>query len=82
LKNLETVKLKVENLREILKFLLLLVLSILTGEVILIYQILAFKVPVYMIVFNGVGLAVLYFVYVISKYVWERMESYLEEAYE
>ena len=78
MKKLEIVKLKVENLREVLKFLLLLVLSLLTGEVILFYQILISKVPVYMIIFNAVGLIVLYFVYIVAKFVWHEMEILME----
>jgi hypothetical protein len=79
LRELEIVKLKVENLREILKFLLLLTISILTGEVVLFYQILTMKVPAFLVVFNGIGIVILFFVYNVSKYVWDKMDKYVEE---
>ena len=79
MKNLEIVKIKIENLREILKFLLLLVLAILTGLVTLTFWILTKKVEVYFIIFVGIGLVVLWFLYLVIKFVWEKMENYLKE---
>lgn len=80
--NLEIVKIKIENLREVLKFLLLLVLTILTGIVTLAFWILTKKVESYFVIFVGVGLFVLWFLYLGIKFVWQEMENYLKEVNE
>jgi len=82
LTNLEIVKIKIENLREVLKFLLLLVLTILTGIVTLAFWILTKKVESYFVIFVGVGLFVLWFLYLGIKFVWQEMENYLKEVNE
>jgi len=61
LKKLEIVKIKVENLREVLKFLLLLLLAILTGEATLVFKILNGEVKSYFIVIVLVGIVLIYF---------------------
>lgn len=80
--NLEIVKIKIENLRKVLKFLLLLVLTILTGIVTLAFWILTKKVESYFVIFVGVGLFVLWFLYLGIKFVWQEMENYLKEVNE
>ena len=82
MKNLEIVKIKIENLREVFKFLLLLVLTILTGIVTLTFWILTKKVDSYFIIFVGVGLLVLWFLYLVIKFVWQKMENHLKEMNE
>jgi len=82
LTNLEIVKIKIENLRKVLKFLLLLVLTILTGIVTLAFWILTKKVESYFVIFVGVGLFVLWFLYLGIKFVWQEMENYLKEVNE
>ena len=79
---LEIVKIRIENLREILKFLLLLVLTILTGLVTLTFWILTKRIEVYFIIFVGIGLVILWFLYLVIKLVWEKMENSLKEIYE
>jgi hypothetical protein len=82
LKKLEIVKLKVENLREVLKFLFMLILALLSGQVYLIYLILIKKVPFYFVIFIGIGLVALYLMIKGAMFVWEEMNKLLEEANE
>jgi phosphate starvation-inducible membrane PsiE len=72
---IEKIKLKVENLREILKFLLLLMLAILTGEVTLVYKIFLKEVGVWFIFFVFIGLVLIYFNLMAIKFVWNLMEE-------
>jgi len=71
----EKIKLKVENLREILKFLLLLMLAILTGEVTLVYKIFLKEIGVWFIFFVFIGLVLIYFNLMAIKFVWNLMEE-------
>ena len=71
----EKIKLKVENLREILKFLLLLMLAILTGEITLVYKIFLKEVGVWFIFFVFIGLVLIYFNLMAIKFVWNLMEE-------
>jgi hypothetical protein len=71
----EKIKLKVENLREILKFLLLLMLAILTGEITLVYKIFLKEIGVWFIFFVFIGLVLIYFNLMAIKFVWNLMEE-------
>ena len=79
MKNLEVVKIKIENLREILKFLLLLLLAILTGEATLVFKILNGEVKSYFIVIVLVGIFLIYFNIVGLRFIWNLMEKELNE---
>jgi len=79
LKNLEIVKIKIENLREVFKFLLILLLGILTGEATLVFKILSNEVNIYFMIIVLVGLVLIYFNIVGLKFVWNLMEKELNE---
>ena len=76
---LEIIEIKIENLRELFKFLLIFVLTLLTGIVTLTFWILTKKVESYFIIFVGIGLVILWFLYLVIKMIWEQMENYLKE---
>ena len=80
MKNLEIVKIKIENLREVLKALLLFILTLLTGIVTLSFWILTKKVESYFIIFVGVGIFVLFFVVKATLILWNNMNNLLAEA--
>ena len=79
MKNLEIVKIKIENLREVFKFLLILLLAVLTGEATLVFKILSSEVSIYFMVIVLVGLVLIYFNIVGLKFVWNLMEKELNE---
>ena len=79
MKNLEIVKIKIENLREVFKFLLILLLGILTGEATLVFKILSNEVNIYFMIIVLVGLVLIYFNIVGLKFVWNLMEKELNE---
>ena len=76
---LEIIEIKIENLRELFKFLLIFVLTLLTGIVTLTFWILTKKVESYFIIFVGIGLVILWFLYLVIKMIWKQMENYLKE---
>ena len=80
MKNLEIVKIRIENLREVFKFLLLFILTLLTGIVTLSFWILTKKVDSYFIVFVGIGIFVLFFVIKAILILWNHMNDLLEEV--
>ena len=74
MKNLEIVKIKIENLREVFKFLLILLLAVLTGEVTLVFKILSSEVNIfYFMIIVLIGLVLIYF------NIWNLMEKELNE---
>ena len=80
MKNLEVVKVKIENLREILKFLLFFILTLLTGIVTLSFWILTKKVEGYFVIFVGVGLIIVFFVIKSTLILWNYMNKLIEEV--
>jgi hypothetical protein len=79
LKNLEIVKIKIENLREILKFLLIFILSLLTGIVTLAFWVLTKKIEAYFVIFIGAGLFFVFFLVKMTMILWKYMNNLLEE---
>ena len=77
--NLEIVKIKIENLREVFKFLLLLLLAILIGEATLIFKILGGEVKFYFMVIILVGIVLIYFNIIGLKFIWNLMKKELNE---
>ena len=75
----DLIKIKVENLREILKFLLLLLMGILTAETTLIYKILNNKCKLFMIIFVFVGIVLMFLTIQGIKLVWEIMNKDLKD---
>ena len=79
MKNLE-VELRVENLRELFKFLLFFTFSVLTAVVTLSYWILIKKVPFYFIIFDTIGLLLLIFMQKVLIHIWNLMEKEIENG--
>jgi membrane protein YdbS with pleckstrin-like domain len=75
----EKIKLKVENLREILKFLLLLIFSIISGIVTLSFWVLMKKVESFFAIFIGIGIIVLFFLVKVTLTLWTYMNKLIEE---
>jgi ABC-type spermidine/putrescine transport system permease subunit II len=76
---IEKIKLKVENLREILKFLLLLIFSIISGIVTLSFWVLIKKVESFFAIFIGIGIIVLFFLVKVTLTLWSYMNKLIEE---
>jgi hypothetical protein len=79
LKKLEIIKLKIENLREIFKFLLIFILSLLTGIVTLAFWVLTKKIEAYFVIFIGIGLFFVFFLVKMTMILWIYMNNLLEE---
>ena len=76
---LEIIQIKIENLREFFKFLLIFVLTLLTGIVTLTFWILTKKVDSYFIIFVGIGLIFLFFIIKALLILWDYMNKLIEE---
>jgi len=79
LKNLEIVKVKVENLRELFKFILIIELSIITGVITLSYWLLIKKVPFYFLIFDFIGFFIFMFLVIVLKFIWKSMDNLIKE---
>lgn len=79
MKKLEIIKLKIENLREIFKFLLIFILSLLTGIVTLAFWVLTKKIEAYFVIFIGIGLFFVFFLVKMTMILWIYMNNLLEE---
>jgi hypothetical protein len=76
---LEIVKIKIENLREVLKFLFMFLLSLLTGEVILVFKILNNEAKTFLVIFIGIGIIIIGATLYTMKYVFEKMNENIKE---
>ena len=79
MKNLEIIKLKVENLRELFKFLLFVELTIITGVITLAYWILIKKVSFYFVIFDFIGFLISIFLVIVLKFIWREMDNLIKE---
>jgi membrane protein YdbS with pleckstrin-like domain len=76
---LEIVKIKIENLREVLKFLFTLLLSILTLEVTIVYFVLVKKVGFYFMIFVFAFFIVAIFIVLAIIKLWQYINFLLKE---
>ena len=67
------------DLKEVFKAILYLILGLLTAITTLIYQILIYKVPAFMILFGGLGLMILFLVALYALKLWNKMQELNEE---
>jgi len=70
------IKEKINDLRELLKGLITLIIALLSGEAILVYQVLNKKAEVVSIILGLIGIISLFLVTLYGKAVWEKLDEY------
>ncbi|GAB6045640.1 hypothetical protein JCM11957_12380 [Caminibacter profundus] len=80
MKNLEIVKIKVENLRELFKFLLLSNLTFISAIVSLNLYVLVKKLPIYFVIFDLVAIVVEFLLIKVTIFVFNKMDELIKEV--
>ena len=70
------IKEKINDLRELLKGIITFIIALLTGEAILIYQILNKKIAVFNVIMISVGIVILFLALIYGKLVWDTLDNY------
>ena len=70
------IKEKIQDLRELLKGMITFIIALLSGEAVLIYQILNKKIALFNVVVIGVGLIILFLALFYGKYIWDILDDY------
>ena len=81
MRKLEIVKLRVENLRELFKFLLFFAFSVLTAVVTVSYWLLAKKVPFYFVIFDTIGVILFIFMIKVLIFIWNLMDKEINNGF-
>ena len=74
--NKDGIKEKIQDLRELLKGMITFIIALLSGEAVLIYQILNKKIALFNVVVIGVGLIILFLALFYGKYIWDILDDY------
>ena len=72
----DAIKERITDLRELLKGIITLIIALLSGEAILIYQVLNKKVGLFNIVVILVGLIIFFLVLIYGKFLWNALDDY------
>ena len=72
----DAIKEKITDLRELLKGIITLIIALLSGEAILIYQVLNKKVGVISIILGLIGMISLFLIILYGKVVWAKLDEY------
>jgi len=76
---IDAIKAKIDRFKELFKAIIYSILAIITGIVTIIYNILIHKVPPYMIIVGGVGLVVVFLLFLFGKAIWNKFEELEKE---
>jgi len=72
----EGIKERIQDLRELLKGVITIIIALLGGEVILVYQVLNKKVAFFNMIVVLLGLVILFLILIWGKLIWNNLDDY------
>ena len=75
----EKIKAKIDLLKEILRGLILFDLALISGIVTVIYQVLAQRAQIYMIIFSFIGFIIFIRFFLLTKKIYDKIDRMIEE---